>query len=37
MRALFTGGPHSLVFLFLPPYMLFLAIFFSKLESMTLI
>jgi hypothetical protein len=30
-------GPHFLISLFLPPYMLFLAFFLTKLESTTLI
>jgi hypothetical protein len=35
--ALFTRGPHLLIFLFSPPYILFLDIFLTKLESTTLL
>jgi hypothetical protein len=37
MRALLKRGPHFLIFLFSPSYILFLAFFKTKLESTTLI
>jgi hypothetical protein len=36
-QALFTKGPHFLIFLFSPPCIFFLAFFFTKSESTTLI
>jgi hypothetical protein len=35
--ALFTNRPNFLIFLFSPPYILFLEYFFTKSESTTLI